>query len=91
MFFRGLRSTLQNELRGSAVSKARQCENNLRGVHTAHDVPQVGLLYGPATPESGLCVGPQHQILVGGHAGCSVVPCSFLRRGFVIEQKGVWF
>ena len=43
-------------------------------VSAAHDVSQVGLLFGSATPESDLCVGPQHQILVGGHAGCSVVP-----------------
>ena len=61
-------------------------------VFAVHNVPQVGLLCGSATPESGLCVGPQHQIiLVGRHAGCSVVRCPFLRRGFVIEQKGVWF
>ena len=38
----------------------------------------------------GLCVGPQHQIMVGGHAGCSVVPCPFLRRGLVIEQSFVF-
>ena len=30
--------------------------------------------------------GLQHRILVGTHAGCSVAPCPFLRRGFVIEQ-----
>ena len=56
-------------------------------VSAAHDVPQVGLFCGSATPESGLCVGPQHHILVGGDAGGSVVPCSFLHRGFVIEHK----
>ena len=36
---------------------------------------------------SGFCVGPQHRLPIGAHAGCSVVPCPFLRRGFVIEQK----
>ena len=40
---------------------------------------------------SGFCVGPQHRLLVGAHAGCSVVPCPFLRRGFIIEQKGYNF
>ena len=33
-------------------------------VSAAHDVPQVGLFCGSATPESGLCVGPQHQRVV---------------------------
>ena len=39
--------------------------------------------------KSGFCVGPQHQILVDRYAGCSVVRCPFLRRGFVIEQEGL--
>ena len=41
-------------------------------VSAAHDVPQVGILCGSATAESCLCLGPQHQILVGRHAGCWV-------------------
>ena len=58
-------------------------------VSAAHVVPQVGLLCGSATPETGLCVVPQHRILVGAHAGCSVVPCPFLHRGFVILKRGM--
>ena len=54
-------------------------------VSAAHDVTQVGLLCGSATLEIGLCVGPQHRILFGAHAGCSVVRCPFFRRGFVIS------
>ena len=48
----------------------------------AHGVPQVGLLGGSATPESGLCVDPQQQIiLVGRHASCSVGAVSIPPQG----------
>ena len=57
-------------------------------VSAAHDVPQVELLGGPTTPESGLCVGPQHQILVGGHAGCSVAPCSSSAGYLSLNKNG---
>ena len=65
----------------------------------AHGVPQVGLLCGSATPETGLCVVPQHRILVGAHACCSVVPCPFLRsagalslnkKGYGFKQNGLY-
>ena len=57
-------------------------------VSAAHDVPQVGLLCGSATSESGLMwvrntrewpyVGPQHQILVDGHTGCLFSGATFI-------------
>ena len=58
-------------------------------VSAAHDVPQVGILCGSATLESGLCVGPQHQILVGRHVVVVVVDSHIQRIVLASEETTV--